>query len=68
MLTGHATVWPAIDGMKQGAFDYLMKPFEIEMLVGKVEEAAQKKHEHEKKIEEAEKQETLSKYGPFYYA
>ncbi len=68
LLTGHATVESAIEGMKQGAFDYLMKPFEIEMLVGKVKAAAQKKREHEKKIEEAEKQETLSKYGPFYYA
>ena len=68
LLTGHATMESAIEGMKQGAFDYLMKPFDIELLVGKVKAAAQKKHEHEKKIEEALKQETLSKYGPFYYA
>ncbi len=26
MLTGHATVQNAIEGMKRGAFDYLMKP------------------------------------------
>ena len=26
MLSGHADVESAIDGMKQGAFDYLMKP------------------------------------------
>ena len=26
MLTGHATVTDAIEGMKRGAFDYLMKP------------------------------------------
>ena len=26
MLTGHATVESAIEGMKNGAFDYLMKP------------------------------------------
>ena len=68
MLTGHATMESAIDGMKLGAYDYLMKPCDIEELVSKVEAAAQKKREHEKKIEEALKQETLSKYGPFYYA
>ncbi len=28
MLTGHATVESAIEGMKIGAFDYLMKPSE----------------------------------------
>ena len=68
MLTGHATMESAIDGMKLGAYDYLMKPCDIEELVSKVEAAAQKRREHEKKIEEAAKQETLSKYGPFYYA
>ena len=30
MLTGHATVESAIEGMKLGAYDYLMKPCEIE--------------------------------------
>ena len=68
MLTGHATIELAIDGMKLGAFDFLMKPCEIEVLVTKVVEAAKKKKEHAEKIKEAEKQETLAKYGPFYYA
>lgn len=68
MLTGHGTVELAVDGMKLGAFDFLMKPCEIDVLVEKVNEAADKKKEHEKKIEEALKQETLAKYGPFYYA
>ena len=68
MLTGHATVEMGIQGMKLGAFDFLMKPCEIDVLVEKVKEAAEKKKEHEKKIEEALKQETLAKYGPFYYA
>jgi DNA-binding NtrC family response regulator len=43
MLTGHATVDSAIDGIKLGAYDYLMKPCDIEELIGKVEGAAQKK-------------------------
>ena len=53
MLTGHATVESAIDGMKRGAFDYLMKPCEIDTLVQKVSQAAAKKREHEMKILEA---------------
>jgi len=53
MLTGHATVESAIEGMKIGAFDYLMKPSEIETLVTKVMEAAAKKRQHEEKIMQA---------------
>jgi DNA-binding NtrC family response regulator len=53
MLTGHATVESAIEGMKRGAFDYLMKPCEIDALVTKVGQAAAKKREHESKILEA---------------
>ncbi len=54
MLTGHATVESAIEGMKLGAFDYLMKPSDIDLLVEKVTEAAAKKRRHEEKIIEAE--------------
>jgi DNA-binding NtrC family response regulator len=68
MLTGNASIESAIEGMKLGAYDYLMKPADIEDLVKKVMEAAQRKRDHEKKIDEAKKQETLAKYGPFYYA
>jgi DNA-binding NtrC family response regulator len=53
MLTGHGTIASAIDGMKQGAFDYLMKPCDMKVLVGKVDEAAEKKRKHEEKIIEA---------------
>ena len=53
MLTGHATVETAIDGMKLGAFDYMMKPCDIEVLVTKVNDAAVKKRIHEEKIMEA---------------
>lgn len=63
MLTGHATVESAIEGMKQGAFDYLMKPCEIEDLLKKVEEAAKKKRDHEEKIREAKVKEVLSGHG-----
>ena len=53
MLTGHATVQNAIEGMKRGAFDYLMKPCNLEELIAKIEEAATKKFQHEEKIMEA---------------
>jgi DNA-binding NtrC family response regulator len=63
MLTGHATVESAIEGMKLGAFDYLMKPCEIEQLMAKVQEAAKKKRSHEEKIKEARVREALSVHG-----
>ncbi|WP_300458267.1 response regulator [Desulfobacula sp.] len=53
MLTGHATVETAIDGMKLGAFDYLMKPCDIELLLTKAMNAADRKRLHEEKIMEA---------------
>ncbi|MDY6972883.1 MAG: response regulator [Thermodesulfobacteriota bacterium] len=63
MLTGHATVESAIEGMKLGAFDYLMKPCDIEQLVLKVEEATKKKRDHEEKIREAKVREAMSTHG-----
>lgn len=54
MLTGHATVESAIDGMKRGAYDYLMKPCDIDTLVSKVTEAATRKRRQEEKIIEAQ--------------
>ncbi|MCG8636780.1 MAG: response regulator [Desulfobacterales bacterium] len=53
MLTGHATVESGIEGMKLGAFDYLTKPCELDVLLAKVDEAAMKKRRHEEKIVEA---------------
>jgi DNA-binding NtrC family response regulator len=53
MLTGHATVETAIEGMKLGAYDYLMKPCDMEILMTKVREAASRKRKQETKIIEA---------------
>ena len=64
MLTGHATVESGIRGMKLGAYDFLMKPCDIEELVGKLEEATKKKRAHESKIKDAEQKELLSKIEP----
>jgi DNA-binding NtrC family response regulator len=61
MLTGHATVESGIEGMKMGAFDYLMKPCEMDQLISKVKEAAAKKRQHEDKIIEARMKEITSR-------
>jgi DNA-binding NtrC family response regulator len=50
MLTGHASVEVAIQGMELGAFDYLMKPIDIDDLLYKIQDAYKKKAIHEKKI------------------
>jgi len=60
MLTGHATVENAVEGMKKGAFDYLMKPCDIDELLKKVKEATEKKRSHEEKIREAAIRNALS--------
>ncbi len=39
LLTGHGSTRDGIEGMRMGAFDYLMKPIKIEELVKKIEEA-----------------------------
>jgi DNA-binding NtrC family response regulator len=61
MLTGHATVESGIEGMKLGAYDYLMKPCELDVLIEKVSEAAAKKREHEEKIVQARIHEIIKK-------
>ena len=54
MLTGHGTIETAVEGMKLGAFDYLLKPADFDDLVEKVEAARKRKDEHEERIRKAE--------------
>jgi DNA-binding NtrC family response regulator len=54
MLTGHATMESAIDGLKSGAIDYLMKPVDIEIIIQKAEEAFEKRQGQEEKIRVAQ--------------
>ncbi|SLM28023.1 Response regulator receiver domain protein [Desulfamplus magnetovallimortis] len=54
MLTGHATVDSAIDGLKAGAFDYLMKPADIDEIMEKSINAFEKLQKHEEKIRVAQ--------------
>jgi DNA-binding NtrC family response regulator len=51
MLTGHASVEAAVEGMELGAFDYLMKPMQIDDLLYKIQDAYKKKTIQEQKIE-----------------
>ena len=50
MLTGHASMESAIDGLKAGAIDYLMKPTDIDEIIHKAEEAFEKRQGLEEKI------------------
>jgi len=61
MLSGHTDVASAIEGMKQGAFDYLMKPVDMDRIITKVTEAAAKKRRHEEKIIQARIKEITSR-------
>ena len=53
MLTGHASVESAVEGLKLGAFDYVTKPCDISDLMKKVNEAYAKKRAMEEKIRNA---------------
>lgn len=50
MLTGHASLEVAREGMENGAFDYLMKPVDIDDLLYKIQDAFHKKTIQEAKI------------------
>jgi len=50
MLTGHANLEVAIEGMELGAFDYLMKPMDIDELLYKLQDAYKSKSVQEEKI------------------
>jgi DNA-binding NtrC family response regulator len=61
LLTGHASVETSIEGMKLGAFDYLLKPMKFDQLLMKMAQAFEKKASHDKKIRDAKIQE-LTRY------
>lgn len=63
LLTGHASVETSIEGMKLGAFDYLLKPVKFDDLLQKMAEAFKRKSSHDKKIRDAEIYEQLGLPG-----
>jgi DNA-binding NtrC family response regulator len=60
MLTGHASVESAVDGMKLGATDYVMKPVDMPDLLDKIQAACEKKRLHEEKIRAAKVKRIIS--------
>ena len=50
IISGYAAIDSAVETLKFGAFDYLEKPFELNDLISKAKQAAQKKREREAKI------------------
>ena len=50
LLTGHASLEAAANGMEHGAFDYLIKPIEIDALHYMIEDAFEQKKLQDQKI------------------
>jgi DNA-binding NtrC family response regulator len=63
MLTGHATVKTAIEGMKNGAYDYLMKPTDTDDLIEMINKAYKLVTEQRDRIRQAEINNILKKRG-----
>jgi len=46
MITGHGSVSAGIEGMKKGIYDYLIKPVDLEELIGKINECLKMKNKN----------------------
>ena len=66
MLTGHGSTETAVEGMKMGAFDYLMKPADFDDLTIKLEAARKRKDEQEERIRKAESKLLVRKSGGIF--
>ncbi len=65
LLTGHGAIETAIEGLKSGAFDYLLKPAKFDELLLKIEEAGRRKAEQEERIRKIEARALLRRSGDF---
>lgn len=63
LLTGHGTIETAVEGMKLGAYDYILKPADATDMAKKLEGARKRKDEQEDRIRKAEQRELLRKGG-----
>lgn len=54
MLTGHGTIETAVQGMKQGAYDFLIKPADFDELTTKLNKARERRHDQMERIRKAE--------------
>ncbi len=66
MLTGHGSTETAVEGMKLGAFDYLLKPADFSDLSTKLEGARKRKDEQQERIRKAEAKLLARKSGGFF--
>jgi two-component system NtrC family response regulator len=58
MLTAHGTIQRAVEATKQGAYDFLEKPFQPEHITQKVDQAL----EHQRTVEHSTRDELLHNY------
>jgi DNA-binding response OmpR family regulator len=65
LLTGHGSTETAVEGMKLGAFDYLMKPADFDDLTAKLQAARKRKDEQEERIRKAEAKLLVRRSGGF---
>jgi DNA-binding NtrC family response regulator len=66
MLTGHGSTETAVEGMKLGAFDYLMKPADFDDLTLKLGGARKRKDEQQERIRKAEAKLLIRKSGGIF--
>jgi DNA-binding response OmpR family regulator len=53
LLSGEATLKTAIEGLRQGAFEYLTKPCELNIMTAKIDAAFERKRSQEARITKA---------------
>jgi CheY-like chemotaxis protein len=61
LLSADTTIESAIEGIKLGAFDYLVKPCDLEQLLDQIERARRRKRRQEQKIMEVRIKEITSR-------
>jgi len=61
LLTGHASLETSVEGMKQGAYDYLLKPIRLEDLLEKLVQALERKGSAENRAQSEEIRKLLKK-------
>ncbi|MFO7886466.1 MAG: response regulator [Desulfobacteraceae bacterium] len=59
LLTGHGSVESSVEGMRLGAFDYILKPAKFEELCEKIAQAYMKKADQDDKIRKANVQQLM---------
>ncbi|SKA79231.1 response regulator [Desulfobaculum bizertense] len=59
IITGHASMEDAVEGLKLGAMDFLVKPLSMKDLLKKAEEAFEKVRRHSELLESVKKSENL---------